>query len=430
MKIGERPLIRPPSRPATPAPSSRPDGFRPSLPDPGLIPRGLRWTPPQQDVKSIADDPNLHGVDLNRAINQTYLGLADDFQKIFDPRFDGESEVAPSWYAMAIYASRMAGKGMLAAQTALRIVEKFDQPRRGLEEAFPQIPSQDWDGLELEPKRGGQLAKATAFLTAFYLAQKERPDRVSLDPRVLTISAHRLAALLFHPEMDLTKFTRTVLNMLEDGNRRIFRDIGVAGQDFLKLRAENPQLSPEQVLSHFSDRPELAGQAYQDGLRWAGQESPLPSNFEELYSFDSHHLLAAGLGLYQRAAQESRPEVRDRLIAHAGNLLAYHEQATVAVPAFLPGQDLPGEANRAQVMQILTPQIDVQTRHWKWEYSRFPQEDLDGSRWTPPCTEHNWGLFEDRWPGIQNYFERCFQRPESLWPMPCYDPALPLDGRP
>lgn len=388
---------------------------------------------------SLNPGPQLKGLELNRAINRTYVGLAHDFQRIFDPPFDGRSQVAPSWYAMAIYASRGAGAGMAAAERALALAQgpflegQSGDWRQRLARAFPRIPDSDWS--QVLPERleeGGcpNQGQATAYLTALHLASRPEPQRLNLDPRALAISARRLARLLEHG-VCLETFTRTVLNMLEDGNRRIFEDIGRSGQRFLALRSERPELAPEEVLVHFSERPELAARAYQDGLTWAASPDPLPSDFGRLYNFDSKHLMATALALYQRASQltiESPHDerLRDRMIAHAGNLMAYHEQAQVAVPAFLPGTILPGEADRSAVMEILTPQIEVVHRGGTWRYCDFEQPDLDGSCWTPPCTERNWGVFEHRWAPILDYFELCYRQPGQLWPMPSPDPLQGL----
>lgn len=429
MKIATaRATPRQPVRPG--APGSQPrsgDRFEPTPAGPNLLPSRPAWLR-SPSAASIANDPHLKGLELNRAINRTYVGLAQDFQKIFDPQFAGSSSLAPSWYAMAIYASRGAGAGMAAAQRALELVGDDGDSRARLCNAFPQVPQEMWSTLPgLQEDRCGHLSRATAYLTAMALASQTRPERLHLEPRALTLSALRLASLLAQG-VDLATVTRTILNMLEDGNRRIFSDIGVSGQRFLELRRDRPELAPEEVLVHFSDRPELAARAYQDGLTWAAGPGPLPTNFDRHYRFDSKHLLATALALYQRASQLPNQPMKDRLIAHAGNLMAYHEQSQVAVPAFLPGQVLPGEADRAAVMEILTPQIEVVHRGGTWKYGQFEQPDLDGSVWTPPCTERNWAVFEHRWPPILDYFGLCYQHPEQLWPMPSPDPLLGLDG--
>jgi len=398
----------------------------PAAPTNPVITSPLRTIP---DAESVANNPDLHGADLNHEINKTYVKLSEQMQMALDPRFDeNPSEVAPSWYAMAIYASRGAGRGMLAAENALKVVADQQRPMAAVRAAFPKVPAEDWErlGLDEEP-RGGNLSQATAFLVAFFLGQQDGDQRLSLDPRVLSISANRLCAILDQPGVSLGTVANTILKMMEDGNRRIFQDIGVAAQHFLELRSDTPNRHPRQVIEHFSERPELSDRAYQDGLRWAAGQDPLPTNFGQHYTFETRHLLATGMALYQRASAEKEPQLRDRLIAHAGNLLAYHEQYTVAVPAFLPDQIKPGETDRQAVMQVLTPQVDVKTRNWRWDYSQFDQEDLDDSWWTPPCTERNWGIFADRWPPILNYFELCFQSPQSLWPMPNPNPAQGVD---
>lgn len=372
------------------------------------------------DAEAVANNPDLHGVELNRAINKTYGELSRQMQRALDPDFQGASSVSPSWYAMAIYASRGAGKGMLAAETALGVV----QEKKSLREVFPKVPEQDWQRVAPLLEERGAAKDCAKFLVAFFLAQQEGPTRLTLDPRVLAISAGRMMEILRRPDTDLVTFTRTLANMLEDGNRRIFGDIGVACQHYLELRRDQPGARPEEVARHFSPDP-LAITAYQDGLKFA-QQGELPRDFGPLYGLNTAPLLASGFALYQHAAQEKDAGLRDRLIQHAGNLLAYHEQAVVAVPAFLPGQTLAGETDRRDVMEVLTPQVDVKTRDWTWTLHGSDLEDLDNSFWTPPSTERNWAVFQDRWGPILDYFGRCAAHPQSLWPMPNPDPAQGL----
>lgn len=374
------------------------------------------------DAEAVAQNPDLHGVELNRAINKTYVALSGQLQRVLDPDFAEGSSVSPSWYAMAIYASRGAGKGMLAAEKALSVVEG----QRSLREMFPAVPDEDWQRVAplLEESRG-PAKDCARFLVAFFLAQQEGPTRLTLDPRVLAISAGRMADIITRPDTSVVTFTRTLKNMLEDGNRRIFQDIGVACQHYLELRRDQPGVTPEGVARHFSQDP-LAVSAYQDGLGFAASSEELPTDFGPLYGLNTAPLLASGFALYERAGAEKNPEVRDRLIQHAGNLLAYHEQAAVAVPAFLPGQILPGETERGDVMEVLTPQVDVKTRQWTWSMHKCDLPDLDGSFWTPPSTERNWAVFEDRWGPILDYFGRCAADPQSLWPSPNPDPAQGL----
>lgn len=360
--------------------------------------------------------PPLHGVELNRSINRTYARLATELQDAL-----GGTASGPSWYAMAIYASRGAGAGMLAADRALAILRPGDEPRRSLQSAFPSVPPAEWEPLNALLDRA-PLADAVAFLAAFWLAQEERPERLNFDPRVLAISAGRLARLLERPGASLEQFAHTVKSMLEDGNRRIFEDIGRGGERYLAMRPAEPRA----VVRAFAENQEQAGQVFQDGLRFAAGEDPLPTDFNLLYGLDSQACLAAGFGLYEQATREPDVRIRQRLVAHASNLLAYHEQVNVAVPAFLPPEPLPGEFCRPDVMEVLTPQIDVKTRHWTWKLAQSDLADLDGSFWTPPSTEHNWAFFEERWGPILDYFGRCQADPETLWPMPNPDPAKPV----
>ena len=418
MIIGTRtPLAStPPRRASQPSPA---DAFVP-CPEPlQLIPKLFIPRQSIPDAEAVAQNPDLHGVELNRAINKTYVEMSRQLQRVLDPEFEEGSKVSPSWYAMAIYASRGAGKGMLAAETALSVVEG----ERSLREMFPAVPEDDWQRVAplLEDSRGA-TKDCARFLVAFFLAQQDGPTRMTLDPRVLAISAGRMANIISRPDTSIFTFTRTLKNMLEDGNLRIFQDIGVACQHYLELRRDQPGVTPEQVAQRFSQDP-LALSAYQDGIRFAAAEDELPTDFGPLYGLNTSPLLASGFALYERAAGEKNPELRDRLIQHAGNLLAYHEQARVAVPAFLPGQILPGETERGDVMEVLTPQVDVKTRQWSWSMHKCDLPDLDGSFWTPPSTERNWAVFEDRWSPILDYFGRCAANPESLWPMPDPDPA-------
>ncbi|ODT65418.1 hypothetical protein ABS71_12200 [bacterium SCN 62-11] len=395
------------------------DAFVASDAPAGLIPK--LFVPRQSipDAEAIAQNPNLHGVELNRAINRTYVELSKQLQRVLDPEFAEGSKVSPSWYSMAIYASRGAGKGMLAAEAALSVVGG----QRSLRDMFPAVPEEDWKRVAplLEDSRG-PAKDCAKFLVAFFLAQQEGPTRLTLDPRVLAISAGRMTSIITRPDTNVFTFTRTLKNMLEDGNRRIFQDIGVSCQHYLELRRDQPGVTPEGVARHFSEDP-LAVSAYQDGLRFAASPEDLPTDFAPLYGLNTAPLLASGFALYERASSEKNPELRDRMIQHAGNLLAYHEQAKVAVPAFLPGQILPGETERGDVMEVLTPQVDVKTRQWTWSMHKCDLPDLDGSFWTPPSTERNWAVFEDRWGPILDYFARCAANPESLWPMPNPDPA-------
>ena len=374
------------------------------------MPRFLPKTIP--DTEAVLQDPSLHGAQLNHAINRCYRDMSEEFGQ-----FLGQT---PSWYSMAIYASRGAGKGMLAAARALQVVEGQQRPLQAVQKAFPGVPQSDWAPfLSVDEQGGNSLGQATSFLLAFFLAQQEGDQRLSLDPRVLTISASRLAKLLDQPGVNLACVARTIAATLEDGNRRIFQDIGVSGQRYLELRRDQPGLPPEGVLQHFQG----STQAYEEALRRAEGQQEIPTEYSQ---FSSQSLMGSGFALYQRSALEADPARRARLASQASNMLAWHEQFSVAVPAFFPAEILPGEADRAQVMEILTPQIDVKTHNWTWHYSQFEQPDLDDSWWTPPCSERNWARFEDRWPPILDYFARCHQDPSALWPMPNPDPGQPL----
>jgi hypothetical protein len=380
------------------------DEFCSGPPPCGLIPR-----PSKQ---------RLQGAALNQSINRHYAALAEELQTAL-----GGPESGPSWYAMAIYASRGAGKGMLASQKALSLLRS----PAALPSAFPCVPPSEWERIAEQLQQRGPRGEAATFLAAYWLANQDEPERLCFDPRVLSISAGRLVDLLQRPGASLEKFAHTIHAMLEDGNRRIFEDIGKAGMAYAHMRRQNPALQPDDVLQAFSSQPQQARIPFADGVGWAHEEGPLPTDFSNVYAgMDSREHLAAGLALYQQACAEPDVRVRKRMVAHASNLLAYHEQVHVAVPAFLPGAVLPGEVDRADVMAILTPQIEVQTREWQWKLSDAALPDVDGSAWTPPATEHNWAQFEHRWQPILEYFARCQSEPLGLWPMPDPDPAAPV----
>ncbi|MEW6277152.1 MAG: hypothetical protein AB1758_00915, partial [Candidatus Eremiobacterota bacterium] len=275
---------------------------------------------------------------------------------------------------------------------------------------------------------------AASFLLAFVLGQEDDPNaRMSalLDPRVLSVCAHRLAGLLADTPGDLlerfTTLARTVQNALEEGNRRIFTDIGVAGQDFLTARrAKGGALSADECCALSPDHTR-ARAVYDRSLAFVDAPGPVPQDIGAAYpGLDSTAMLGAGFALFEEAGR-SRGERRGRLIVLANNLLAHHEQFTIVQPAFTPPQK-EGEVDRESLFRILTPTVGVKTRSGNWRYSEFARQlpPRDHNPFTPRVTEYNWATFSDRWAGILDFFAAAYRHPEGCWPMPSPDPAEPL----
>ncbi|MEW6281070.1 MAG: hypothetical protein AB1758_20820, partial [Candidatus Eremiobacterota bacterium] len=131
-----------------------------------LLPRRLPDEIP--DARSIAHDASLRYVALNREINRTYGAFGRMMQQVVG----GESE-PPTWYGIAVYASRVAGRSMLAADRALEAVKAVSLGQdvgQALEEAVPGLSEEQalrardaLAGLGL----WGAVKLAASFLLAF-----------------------------------------------------------------------------------------------------------------------------------------------------------------------------------------------------------------------------------------------------------------------
>ncbi|GMU57386.1 MAG: hypothetical protein AMXMBFR33_65320 [Candidatus Xenobia bacterium] len=419
MKIGALLSLPPAFLPASPAcdPAgpvdscqlSRPVGADPQIPD----------------ARAILADPSLRYVDLNRSINRSYAQFGRLMQEVVDPLFDGgSSQASPSWYGMAVYASRMAGRSMQAADQALSVVKQMEAGKSFACAVGSRAEGVDLEGLGL----WGTVKLCAAFLTALFLGQQEPGTRASawFDPRTITVAAHRLAGVIREdsgPVVDrLARVAQTLQNALEDGNRRIFADIGVAGQQFMEARrAKGAALTEGEVLA-MAPEPEQARAVLEQSRQVIEQGGPLPT------STNTANMLWAAFALYEEAGK-SPPGRRDPAIQLANELMAYHEQFTVAVPAFEPPAPIPGELDRPALFSVVTPSVCVPTREGTWRYSRFASRELpprDSNPMTPRVTEYNWARFEDRWPGILDFFGERYHRPEQSWPMPPAEPSAPL----
>ncbi len=367
------------------------------------------------DARSIAANQNLRFVDLNREINRSYAAFGQLMQEVVDPGFEGTSSAYPTWYGMAVFASRMAGRSMLAAEQALAVV-KGPTARAEIESRVSPL------GL------WGNVKTCATFLTAYFQAQQEPSTRASawFDPRTVTVAAHRMAQAMWHdggtPVQRIEKVVQTLENALEDGNRRIFSDIGVAGQDFLEARrAKGGPLTDAELLARSPD-PQEAANVLARAREAIETQGPMP------VSGNSANMLWAAFALYEEAGRSPAGR-RDPCIHMANDMLAYHEQYTVVQPAFNPPAPIAGEGDRFLLFSAVTPSVAVNTREGTWRYSRFAAQNLpprDHNPLTPRVTEYNWASFDDRWPGIMDFFGRCYEHPERIWPMPPAEPSAPL----
>lgn len=377
------------------------------------------------DARSIAADPKLRYVDLNRAINRSYRAFGELMQEVVDPSFHGRSSAYPTWYGMAIFASRMAGRSMQAADQALEVVKQVDAGRSlsACVEGGQDLEAR-LDGLGL----WGNVKLCATFLVAYLNAQQEAGTRASawFDPRTLTVAAHRMARAMVAgqgpPLERLTALVKTMENALEDGNRRIFTDIGVAGQTYCEARqAAGGPLGDERLLA-MAPQPEEARAVLQAARQAIEQGRPMPT------CANTTNMLWASFALYEEAGRSPAGR-RDPCIHMANDMMAWHEQFTVVQPAFHPPTPVPGELDRYLLFSAVTPSVAVNTREGTWRYSRFAARHLpprDDNPLTPRVTEYNWANFEDRWPGIVDFFGRCYVHPERIWPMPPAEPSAPL----
>jgi hypothetical protein len=258
-----------------------------------------------------------------------------------------------------------------------------------------------------------------------------------LDPRTLNICVDRLLALMRHapgsdPLERLASVALTLRNMMEDGNRRIYADVGGAAQDYLCLRESwTGSVTPERVLKEFSppnlSRPDLAKAAYNFALQHL-QDAPLPTDFDQLFPElldDAVPLVVAAFALYEQAGQTPDMATKKRYIAFANNFVIYREQHEAVQPAFSPVQILPGEVDRLQLLAMITPTIEVVLRLETWRFWEYAEKYLPAREVNPlrsVATQYNWGVFEDRWLPVIDTFGPCYRNPRAMWPPPNPDP--------
>ena len=219
------------------------------------------------DVHTTAADVSLRYVDLNRRINADYGWFGGRFQNIIDPTFGnaGVSDAYPGWFAFAAFASRGIGKAQLGAEIALDAV-RFCHATGDAYAALARVLPHTHVGIaaRLIGAFGFEEARlAATFLIGFASAVRHHGAFAGfnfpamLDPRTLTASVHRLLDLLktapgASPLERLGSVSLTLRNAMEDGNRRIYGDIGGAAQDYLFFRESCSEgVTPERILREF-----------------------------------------------------------------------------------------------------------------------------------------------------------------------------------
>jgi hypothetical protein len=378
----------------------------------------------------------------NRFITHGYIDIAQAVQGLLDPDFrpGGTSRVRPCWFAFAPHASREAGKGMLGAAIARRIIDlaqgetlhtvahAYDRVglagpmRQGAERLSTAL---SWHGLPRE---------ASAVIGALAGAMNLEPLS---DPRTLWSTAHRFARIFFQapgvlPLDKAEAVARTVERMLNEGNVAIFTDIGGAAQAYLAWRRGAGAITPERVLREFTlpgATPSQARRAY-DVLVTRTREQPPPSDFARLLpDVSGPSLVVAGFALTETARQAPGGGARDALITLANNCFAWREQHDAVQPAFTPPTRRPDEVPRPELAQAMTPLLRLELGAVTWNFADYAatQRDRDLNPLTSKPTEHNWALFADRWPAILTAFALGYRHPTALWALP--PPLLP-EGSP
>lgn len=387
----------------------------------------------------------LPPLEQNRLITQGYLRIAHAMQAIVDSSFQpgGTSSMMPNWFAFAPHASQEAGKGILGAEIADRIIDAAQgEPASSLEHALERAGhpgarritvaalshALSWYGLPRD------VAAALASL------QGAMNLEALIDPRTLATTAERFAKLYLEaPGADpLAKAEAVVVTLrrtLNEGNVLIFSDIGGAADAYLSWRQTVGPVPAARVLAEFSrptSRPDEVQRAYTFALEHA-QEVPRPSDFGRLLpGLSSESLVVAAFALYEQSRQAPSPLVRDALIGVANNYLAYREQFHAVQPAFSPPARRPDEVSRLELMQALTPVLCLEMGPVEWKFTDYActQRDRDGRLLTSKATEYNWALFSERWPAILQSFELGYRQPTALWvaPRPLVRPDGQLTG--
>lgn len=427
--------VRQHGTPTTPSPPS--DFFTPSRPSlfPDLAQMRLALashskSEPIPDIRGMLTK-NPRFSKLNLEINKAYVVMARQFQDIYDP----SRKLSPSWYAFAPFASRQAGNSIrMAEQMTARLDSdnKVASLSKDQEEALlAEFPN---------PEEREQAAHALALLGPNRQSDgTAEPYGILGDIKHLVVAARRLQDLTKNQKGPMreraARLARTARNMLEEGNKAIVSEIGVAGQDYLTFR-QGKTPTPAEVLENFTvdgtpADPAQAKRVFQEMKTIVESNAPLRTDWDKGYSpeeFDRSNFLVAGFAAYEAARIEPNKNLKNRWIEQAGTLIAFREQRDTVQPAF-DRDGATDEVSRKAVMQLGTPWVEVPTNDQDWSFKRYAQEKLppaDDSKWTPRAAEYNWGDFTTRWGAILDFFGQVFHNPDSLWPMPDPNPQVPL----
>jgi hypothetical protein len=399
----------------------------------------------------MASNMSLRYLDLNRQINQDYGALGARFQAILDPAFNrmGVSDAYPAWFAFAAFASRAIGQAQLGADIGLdaaRFYHETGDHQTAMVRLLPADLVRPAAAL-IDTLVDGETRLAATFLVGVASANRHQGAFQGLalsgllDPRTFRVSVERLLALMLeapgsNPIEQLGSVALTLRNMMEDGNRRIYGDIGGAAQDYLCLRESwDGSVTADRVLQEFApsnfSRPDLTHAAYDFALQHL-QDNPLPIHFDQSFPgmlSDARPLVVAAFALYEQAGQTSELVAKNRYIAFANNYVIYREQHDAVQPAFSPGQILPDEVDRTKLLAIITPTIEVVLRLETWKFWEYAEKYLPARELNPlvsRVTQYNWGVFEDRWAPVVDTFGPCYRHPRAMWPPPNADASQAL----
>jgi hypothetical protein len=412
--------------PPSPSPQATPDTA------PGSAPNTLRAPVPEFLAPVMSGQPSR--LEQNRLITQGYLRIAHELQAIVEPGFrpGGVSHTMPCWFAFAPHASQEAGKGIVGAVVAHRVIDAAQgEPSSSMHQALDRTRYSFRQRVTIEALSHALSWYGLPRDVAAALASLQGAMNLEalIDPRTLWITAQRFAKLYLEaPGRDpLAKAEAVVLTLercLNEGNVAIFTDIGGSADAYLTWRRSVGPVPAARVLVEFSrptSQPEEAHRAYAFALEHA-QDVPQPSDFGRLLpGMSSESLVVAAFALYEQA--------RDGLIRMANNYMAYREQFHAVQPAFTPQQHHPDEVSRAELLQALTPVLCLEMGSVVWNFTDYAttQKDRDGKPLTSKATEYNWSMFSDRWPPILQSFEFGYRSPAALWVVP--RPLISPDGQ-
>ncbi|XXF77933.1 hypothetical protein P2318_33510 [Myxococcaceae bacterium GXIMD 01537] len=388
---------------------------------------------PPNDANRPSAVPPGTPLEQNRFITQGYIRTAYALQELLDPQLvpNGASDVRPNWFALAPHASQEAGKGMLGAAIARRIIDAAQG------ELSPSVAAALDKGGLAGPSRlaveklaealrwHGLPRDAAAALGALVGAMNL--EALS-DPRTLWTTALRLACLYLdapgaQPLDKVESIVRTMERLLNEGNVAIFTDVGTSADLYLKWRASAGALVPDLVLRGFTlpgARPAESRRAFETALAKSPSWPAAPDFANMFPGFAAQSLMVAAFALFEQARQSPGPAARDAHIAAANLFLAWREQRDAVQPAFSPAVPPRGEVSRPALMRAMTPLLCVTFGGVRWNFTEYAeaQKDRDGNPLTSKPTEYNWDLFKDRWPAILSAFNKCYGQPTALWAMP------------